>query len=82
MRSFIAYIVEISGESRTDPQKQILSKQRDCWTFYCKFGIGGGVSVPIHEEGPYVNLPPVPKDRNQAFLPVPPNRGHKGKREG
>jgi len=29
MRSFIAYIVEISGESRTDPQKQILSKQRD-----------------------------------------------------
>ena len=29
-----------------------------------------------------MNLPPVPKERNQAFLPVSPNRGHKGKREG
>ena len=26
-----------------------------------------------------MNLPPVPKDRNQAFLPVSPNRGHKGR---
>jgi len=61
--------------SKADPEQA----KRLAWTFYCKFGVGGGVSVPIYEEGPYVNLPPVPKDRNQAFLPVSPNRGHKGR---
>ena len=64
--------------SKEDPEQA----NRLAWTSYCKFGVWGWVIIPIYEEGPCVNLPPVPKERNQAFLPVSPNRGHKGKREG